>query len=577
VIGAETNILNILREIMLGKRSPQGTLFTVENRLRKKVGEESFYVFLSDHRHELFRDEDFAMLYCLDNGRESVPPSLLATALILQTFDRVADQEAADRAQFDQRWQVALGLSDEEVPFVKSTLCLFRNQLILHKEAKLIFHKGIEYLRKQGFVKRYKIRLALDTTPIFGKGAVEDTFNMLAEGLRQVLRVLAGLALQEPEEFARLHDFGRYAQPSFKGAWSINWDNEKERQTVLDSLVADCGRILSMARSTLKDYPAESQQANQILEASELLSKLLAQDVRRTDSGKAEIIDGVAKDRIVSVHDPEMRHGHKNATQRFDGYKASLSVETESQVIADIDVLPGNAHDNTNAPSLVAESAKNLDSPVEGVLGDGAYGSVEARLDAHAQGYTLTAPIGQLPQNGRFTKDDFVIDLKNQTVTCPAGQICSTAYEKRSTTKRGTTFKNKCFMFSVAQCGSCPLHSGCVQPDASRRTVSVHEHEELLQQAKAYQRTDEYRTIYRQRVVAEHRIARLIRLGVRKARYFGSTKVLFQLAMAAAVANLTLFIGSHFSGASFVLSLLIISMTAAIGLSRMTYRRFVAA
>ena len=105
----------------------------------------------------------------------------------------------------------------------------------------------------------------------------------------------------------------------------------------------------------------------------------------------------------------------------------------------------------------------------------------------------------------------------------------------------------------------------------------MHEHEELLQQARAYQRTDEYRTIYRQRVVAEHRIARLIRLGVRKARYFGSTKVLFQLAMAAAVANLTLFIGSHLSGASFVLSLLLMSAITVIGLTRMTYRRFAAA
>ena len=558
---------------MLGKRSPQGTLFTVENRLRKKVGEESFYVFLADHRHELFRDEDFAMLYCSDNGRTSVPPSLLGTALLLQAFDRVSDQEATERAQFDQRWQLALGVSDQEVPFAKSTLCLFRNQLILHKEAKLIFHKGIEYLRKQGFVKRHKIRLALDTTPIFGKGAVEDTFNMLAEGLRQVLRVLADLASQKPEEFARLHDFGRYVKPSFKGAWSINWDNEKERQTVLDSLVADCGRILTIASSTLNEYPAESKQANQILEASELLSKLLAQDVRRTGTGKAEIIDGVAKDRIVSVHDPEMRHGHKNATQRFDGYKASLSVETESQVIADVDVLPANVHDSTNAPALVAESAKNLDAPVEGVLGDGAYGSVEARLDVHAEGYTLTAPLGQLPQHGRFTKDDFVIDLENETVTCPAGQICSTGYEQRSKTKRGTTFKNKCFMFSVAQCGSCPLRSGCVRPDASRRTVSVHEHEELLQQAKAFQRTDEYRTIYRQRVVAEHRIARLIRLGVRKARYFGLSKVLFQLAMAAAVANLTLFVGSHVSAASFVLSILLLSTITVIGLTRMWYRR----
>ena len=170
-----------------------------------------------------------------------------------------------------------------------------------------------------------------------------------------------------------------------------------------------------------------------------------------------------------------------------------------------------------------------------------------------------------------------MIDLENESVTCPAGQICSTWYEQRIKTKRGTTFKNKCFMFSVAQCGSCPLRSGCVRPDASRRTVSVHEHEELLQQARAYQRTDEYRTIYRQRVVAEHRIARLIRLGVRKARYFGSTKVLFQLAMAAAVANLTLFIGSHLSGASFVLSLLLMSAITVIGLTRMTYRRFAAA
>jgi transposase len=560
---------------MLGKRSAQGTLFTVENRLRKKVGEESFYVFLADHRHELFRDEDFAMLYCSDNGRTSVPPSLLATALLLQAFDRASDQEATERAQFDQRWQLALGVSDEEVPFAKSTLCLFRNQLILHKEAKLIFHKGIEYLRKQGFVKRHKIRLALDTTPIFGKGAVEDTFNMLAEGLRQVLRVLAELGLQKPEEFARLHDFGRYVQPSFKGTWSINWDDEKERQTVLDSLVADCGRMLSIASSTLSEYPAESQQANQILEASDLLGKLLAQDVRRRPAGKAEIIDGVAKDRIVSVHDPEMRHGHKNATQRFDGYKASLSVETETQVIADVDVLPANAHDNTNAPTLVAESAKNLNAPVDSVLGDGAYGSVEARLDAQAEGYTLTAPVGQLPQHGRFTKDDFVIDLQNETVTCPAGKVCSTSYEQRTKTKRGTTFKNKCFMFSVAQCGSCPLRSECVRPNASRRTVSVHEHEELLQQAKAFQRTDEYRTTYRQRVVAEHRIARLIRLGVRKARYCGSTKVLFQLAMAAAVANLTLFVGSHLSGAFFMLSLL--STITVIGLTRMTYRRFVAA
>jgi len=572
MIWSQINILDFLSIIMLGKRSAQGKLFTAENRLRKKVGEESFYVFLADHRHELFRDEDFSMLYCLDNGRTSVPPSLLATALILQTYDRVSDQEAEDRAKFDQRWHLALGVSDEEVPFVKSTLCLFRNQLILHKEAKLIFRKGLEYLRKQGFVKRHKVRLALDTTPIFGKGAVEDTFNMLAEGLRQVLRVLAELAKQELTDFARNHDFGRYVAPSFKGTWPINWDDKHERQTVLDSLVADCRRALVLAGSRLKDYAQDSPEAKQIVEAAELLSKLLAQDVRQSDAGKPEIIDGVAQDRIISVHDPEMRYGHKSVSQRIEGYKASVAVEIDSQVIADVDVIPANAHDNTSAPALVAESATNLGETVEGVLGDGAYGSVEARLDAQAAGYTLTAPVAQSPQTGRFTKDDFVMDLVNNSVTCPAGQKCSLWYERRTKTQRGTIFKNKIFYFSPDQCGSCSLRPHCVQPHAPRRTITVNEYEDLIQQAKAYQRTDEYRRLYRQRVVAEHRIARLIWLGLRKARYFGTTKTLFQAALAATVANLALFASTHSGPGSFVCCLLLLTSFVLMGLTRIVCR-----
>jgi len=130
---------------MLGKRNPQSDLFLPENRLRERIGKESFYVFLSDHRHEIFSDEDFAFLYCSDNGRESVPPSLLATALLLQTYNRVSDQEATDSAKYDQRWQVALGVGDDEDPFAKSTLCMFRNQLIIHEKAKLIFQKGLKY------------------------------------------------------------------------------------------------------------------------------------------------------------------------------------------------------------------------------------------------------------------------------------------------------------------------------------------------------------------------------------------------------------------------------------------------
>lgn len=72
------------------------------------VGRDSFYGFLALHREELFSDEDFADLYCTDNGRPSVPPSLLATALLLQAYEGISDEEAKARADFDLRWKVAL-------------------------------------------------------------------------------------------------------------------------------------------------------------------------------------------------------------------------------------------------------------------------------------------------------------------------------------------------------------------------------------------------------------------------------------------------------------------------------------
>ena len=71
--------------------------------------QDTFYGLLASLRGQLFRDADFAEFYCLDNGRTSVPPSLLATALLLQTYAKVSDAEAKARGDFDIRWKVALG------------------------------------------------------------------------------------------------------------------------------------------------------------------------------------------------------------------------------------------------------------------------------------------------------------------------------------------------------------------------------------------------------------------------------------------------------------------------------------
>ena len=510
---------------------------------RSLVGEETFYVYLADHRHELFRDEDFALLYSPDNGRPSIPPSILAVALMVQWYDNVSDEEAARRAKLDLSWKVALGIELMDIPFVKSVLCEFRNKLIIHKQQKHFFELSLKHARMQGFFKTRNIKVALDTTPIFGRGAVEDTYNMLAEGLYQVLRVLAECSSQRIEDFATAHDLTRYTAPSFKGTCPINWDNATERATVLESLVADCERILLLARQALTLYEEDSPEAAQIVTACELLSRLLVQDVKRSAEGRPEIINGVAPDRIVSVHDPEMRHGRKSATQRFDGFKAAVATETETQLITAVDVIAANAHDSHNSAQLIEQSAQTSGIPVETVLGDTAYGTVEQRLAAENH-YALIAPVARPPHTGRFTKEDFVIDLDTHTVTCPAGKMAAHCYTRKEKTRNGRIFRHKTFHFSAEDCRSCLLRARCIADDVPRRTIMVHEHEALLREAKRFQATDEFRNLYRARVVVEHRIARLVQLGVRKARYFGSAKVLFQLAMTAAVANLTLMVSA---------------------------------
>lgn len=540
---------------MLGKRSPQENLFTVDHQYLSFVGEDSFFGYLATHRHELFCDDDFAFLYCADNGRPSVAPSLLACALLLQWYDNVSDQEATDRAKYDLRWKVALGLQMDEEPFVKSTLQLFRAQLIVHEQARKLFEASLAHARQQRFFKSPRLKVALDTTPIFGKGAVEDTYNLLAESLRQVLRVLAELDGKEYDVFACEHDFRRYTEPSFKGTVAIDWDNEAEREAVLTSLVADCDRILVEAGRILSRYAAESPEAARIQQATELLRKLLVQDVKRTEAQTAELIEGVAADRIVSVHDPEMRHGRKSASQRFNGYKAAVAVDTDNQLITAVDVLSGNAHDARNAQALIEQTEQNTQATVEMIIGDTAFGSIEQRLEAQQHERTLIAPIPKPPHTGQFTKDDFQIDLVAERVTCPAGMTTTELYSQKRRTRRGREFTNKVFRFSGQQCQACALRAQCLKPGASRqagRTVTVHQHEALLQEAKRFQRTGHFRELYRLRVTVEHRIARLVQLGLRKARYFGTAKLLFQIAMTAAVANLTLIATGSTTASSFL-------------------------
>ena len=512
------------------------------------------YGLLASLRGRLFRDADFAVFYCADNGRDSVPPSLLATALLLQTHDKVSDAEAKARADFDIRWKVALGIEVEDRPFAKSTLQVFRAQLILHEKVREVFESSLRLARESGYLKRRSMRVALDTTNILGRGAVKDTFNLLADGIVKLMRALAAVEQTKVKEWAQAQGYQRYLDSSIKGEAAIDWSDKGARQALLAQVVVDAERLLELARQAQEDLGENSAERQQIVAAAELLGELLLQDIeRKSPDGDGEgggddgvsLRSGVSKDRMMSVHDPEMRHGHKSSSRRFDGHKAAIVVDTDSQLITAVEVLPGNAPDNLGALELVEQSETNAGLPVEEAVGDAAYGDGATRQTFSDAGRKLVARVPGRPNRKHFPKDDFVIDLAAGSCTCPAGQVTHIIVPAgQRTDGMGRVHHLRAFQFDGAVCRICPLRSQCIAAKGRKgRRVLIHPQEALLQQARALQQSagyDEYRA---RRVVVEHRLARLVHLGIRQSRYFGRVKTKFQLYLAATVANLTLVAG----------------------------------
>jgi hypothetical protein len=500
-------------------------------------------------------------LYREDFGRPSVPPSQLAVALLLQAHDSVSDEEAISRSAFDLRWKVALSLELDQKLCAKSTLQRFRAQLILHEATGQIFDRGVEACRAAGLLKRTTLSAAIDTTPILGRGAVRDTYNLVSDGIRHVVDEACRLKGWEREEIVEVEGLSRHFAASFKGSLDLDWSDAKEKRAVVGQLVADARITLALATRALRGHAKNAEVTQALREAQRLLAELLAQDIDEEpeDGGGPSIRRGTAKDRIVSTTDPEMRHGHKSHSKGFEGYKAAIVVETGSGVILATDIRAGNVHDGEGAADLVAEAVERSGQELEEVLGDTAYGGLETRASIEALGAEVIAKAPPGTRKGMFDRRNFRVDPRRGIAHCPAGKrsIRSDAISGDDPGWR--------YIFSRKDCGPCPLREKCTKSRAAARALQITEKTETLWRLRKQQRTKRFRRRYRKRVAVEHRIGRLVQLGIRQAKYFGKTKTGFQIALTATVANLMLVAAVSGGASSAALTLALIVGIVALG------------
>jgi hypothetical protein len=304
---------------MMGTRSPQDKLFAADQIYLDFVGRDTVYGYLAQNRQHLFRDEDFAALYCRDNGRTSVPPSLAISILFLRAYERVSFVEAIERTKYDLRWKVALGLEMEEVPMQKSSLQEFEAKLVLHEMEEPLLKKSIAEARRAGYLPNRKIRVALDTTPILGKGAVKDTYNLLAEGIVQLAKRLAEAGGEEVTAWAERQGLSGYFGSSLKGEAAIDWDDKAQKEQLLRAMVQDGRRLLSGAEKAEEQYP---EQAEGIEAAAALLKRLITQDVEEKPEGGCQVKEGTEKDRggeCARSGDAAWAQERQQAVQRAQG------------------------------------------------------------------------------------------------------------------------------------------------------------------------------------------------------------------------------------------------------------------
>ena len=243
---------------MLGERSDQRGLWEADRLYLDHVGRESFYGLLASLRGRLFRDANFARFYCPDNGRDS-------------------DAEAKARADFDLRWKVVLGIEVEERPFAKSTLQVFRAQLILHDQVREVFEASLRLARESGYLKGCGMKVALDTANILGRGAVKDTCNLLADGIVKLLRALAAVEQAAVKGWAQVQGYEKYFGSSIKGEAAIDWSDRKAGTALLAKIVADADRLLELSRQAQGELREDSDERQRIVLAAELLGQLLLQ------------------------------------------------------------------------------------------------------------------------------------------------------------------------------------------------------------------------------------------------------------------------------------------------------------
>lgn len=464
-------------------------------------------------------------------GAPTCCPLQIVAMLLLQFRYGLSERELIQRCRRDLGFRYALQLSAHDSVPSKRSLRRYRAALTKRLGDDFLFRLTLEWAQQQGLVSDADIQ-AIDSTNTDCRGAVVDTFNLIAVAIRQLVTVLAATLGRSASELAREYDLCAYMHRSMKGTAAIDWSDEAQRNALLTEEVNAADRFAE-AVGQLDDRITVDPG---VMDAAQLLQQVAHQDVEQLEDRTYRIAKGTARGRIISITDPEARHGRKSSSKTIQGFKTHVIGTIESQFVTGIAISDAATHDAQPTCELLDQTQKVALTPTA-LVGDGAYGAGSNIRACNRRGVEMRAKPPRPSTKTAIPKQQFHIDLQQMTVTCPAGQ---TATEPSLYFDKDCGLQAPMFRFAKQQCQPCALKSLCCAATAKggRRVIKLSPYEKELIDSRAFSQTDEGKRLLRSRSAVERLISHLVRMGMRHARFFGMKRTQMQAFFVAAAYNL---------------------------------------
>lgn len=399
--------------------------------------------------------EELKSKYCLDNGRNAIPPIRMFKYLLLKAIHDVSDVDLVERSKYDMSFKYFLDMAPEDPVIDPSTLTKFR-RLRLQDVSLLdmLIEKTVEIALEKEIINSKSI--IVDATHTKARYNQKSPKEFLQEKSKNVRKAVYKIDESMKEKFP-----------------------EKTITNEVKDELAYCEEVISV----IENEP----QIAQIPAVKEKLNVL------------KEVVEDY-QDHLEYSADPDARVGHKTADSSFFGYKTHIAMSDERIITAAV-ITTGEQSDGKYLQTLI-EKSEHAGMEINTVIGDGAYSEKDNINYTKGREMALVAKLNPvITQGTRKEEDKFEFNKDADLFVCKAGHL---ATRKARTGKKGTG-KNQSmtYYFDIEKCKVCPMKEGCYKEDAKSKTYSVTIKSDTHVEQEAFQNTEAFKDLAKSRYKIE--------------------------------------------------------------------------